>query len=67
MTGIELARAVKDGYDSAWILPNVRRALQEAVRFGTLHIQAFADVDTTGTTRGSPRRRLRPARNSRTS
>ncbi len=47
MTGIELARVVKDSYDAAWILPNVRRALMEAVRFGTLHIQAFADVDTT--------------------
>ncbi len=52
MTGIELARAVKESYDSSWILPNVRRALQEAVRFGTLHIQAFADVDTTGQLEG---------------
>lgn len=52
MTGIELARAVKNDYDSAWILPNVRQALLEAVRFGTLHIQAFADVDTTGRLEG---------------
>jgi cytosine deaminase len=52
MTGIELARAVKNDYDSAWILPNVRRALQESVRFGTLHIQGFADVDTTGRLEG---------------
>ncbi len=48
MTAIELARAVKAGYDRAWITPNVRRALVEAVRHGTLHVQAFVDVDTTG-------------------
>jgi cytosine deaminase len=47
MTGIELARAVKEGYDRAWLVPNVRRALREAVRYGTLHILAFVDVDTT--------------------
>jgi cytosine/creatinine deaminase len=52
MSGIELARAVKDGYDTAWILPNVRQALREAVRFGTLHIQAFADVDTSARLEG---------------
>jgi cytosine deaminase len=52
MTGIELARAVKESYDRSWILPNVRRALQEAARFGTLHILAFVDVDTTGRLEG---------------
>jgi len=52
MTGIELARAVKHSYDGSWILPNVRRALQESVRFGTLHLQAFCDVDTTGRLEG---------------
>ncbi len=52
MTGIELARAVKNSYDSSWILPNVRRALAESVRFGTLHLQAFCDVDTTGELEG---------------
>ena len=52
MTGIELARAVKERYDRSWILPNVRRALQDAVRFGTLHILAFTDVDTTGRLEG---------------
>ena len=45
-TGIELARGVKADYDRAWITPNVRRALREAVRNGVLHIQAFVDVDT---------------------
>ncbi len=48
MTAIELARQVKDGYDRSWIEPNVRRALIEAVRHGSLTIQAFVDVDTTG-------------------
>lgn len=48
MTAIELARTVKEQYDRSWITPNVRRALLEAVRYGTLHIQAFVDVDTTG-------------------
>jgi len=52
MTGIELARTVKERYDRAWILPNVRRALEDAVRHGTLHILAFVDVDTTGRLEG---------------
>lgn len=47
MTAIEVASAVKEGYDRNWITPNVRRALIEAVRYGTLHMQAFVDVDTT--------------------
>lgn len=47
MTSIELASAVKQNYDRAWIVPNVRRALRDAVRHGTLHVQAFVDVDTT--------------------
>lgn len=40
------ASAVKQHYDRSWIMPNVRRALDEAVRHGTLHLQAFVDVDT---------------------
>ncbi len=48
MTSIELASEVKRQYDRSWILPNVRRALDEAVRYGVLHIQAFVDVDPTG-------------------
>lgn len=47
MTAIEVASAVKRDYDRAWITPNVQRALREAVKYGTLHIQAFVDVDTT--------------------
>lgn len=47
MTSIELASAVKRQYDRSWIVPNVRAALQDAVRYGTLHVQAFVDVDTT--------------------
>lgn len=44
---IDLAREVKRDYDLSWLIPNIRRALVEAVRHGTLHILAFADVDTT--------------------
>jgi cytosine deaminase len=40
------ASAVKRQYDASWIVPNVRRALDEAVRNGVLHVQAFVDVDT---------------------
>lgn len=47
MRSIEIAAQVKREYDRSWILPNVRRALDEAVAHGTLHVQAFVDVDTT--------------------
>jgi cytosine deaminase len=43
---IELASAVKADYDRAWIEPNARRAVMEAVRFGVRHVLAFADVDS---------------------
>ena len=52
MTAIEQAARFKHQYDQAWILPNVRRALDEAVRFGNTHIRAFADVDTTARLEG---------------
>jgi cytosine/creatinine deaminase len=45
MNAIELAARVKENYDESWILPNVRQALNEAVRYGCTHIRAFADVD----------------------
>jgi cytosine deaminase len=45
-TSIDLASAVKDHYDRAWIEVNARRALREAVRHGVRHVLAFADVDT---------------------
>ena len=51
-TAIELARAVKEQYHRDWIAANVRRALRAAVRHGTLHVQAFVDVDTTGRLEG---------------
>ncbi len=44
-TAIDTARSVKAHYQREALLPNVRRALSEAVRHGTLHIQAFVDVD----------------------
>jgi len=46
MTAIEQASRVKQEYDESWILPNVRRALRLAARFGNTHIRAFADVDS---------------------
>lgn len=45
MTAIEMAARVKADYDISWILPNVRRALNEALEYGCTHIRAFADVD----------------------
>ncbi|HOO77836.1 MAG TPA: amidohydrolase family protein [bacterium] len=45
MTAIEEAAEAKADYNASWILPNVRRALKSAVRFGNTHIRAFADVD----------------------
>jgi cytosine deaminase len=45
-TSIELASAVKAGYDRSWIADNARRAVMEAVRYGVRHVLAFADVDT---------------------
>ena len=41
------ASVVKKHYDRAWIIPNVRRALDQAVLNGVLQVQAFVDVDTT--------------------
>ncbi len=52
MTAIELASAVKQDYDAAWIVPNVRRAVERAIAYGNTHIRAFADVDTTGKLEG---------------
>ncbi len=46
MTAIEQAAKVKEKYDERWIIDNVRRALDLAVRFGNTHIRAFADTDT---------------------
>ncbi len=45
MTAIELAAKVKEQYNSQWILDNVRKALQLALKYGVTHIRAFADVD----------------------
>jgi cytosine deaminase len=46
MNAIELASRVKEEYDEAWILPNVRKALDLAVKNGNTHIRALADVDS---------------------
>ena len=45
MTAIEQAARVKDNYDEKWIIENVRKACNLAVKYGNTHIRAFADVD----------------------
>jgi cytosine deaminase len=52
MTAIELAARVKEKYDEKWIIQNVRKALDLAVKYGNTHIRAFADTDTTGKLEG---------------
>ena len=46
MTTIELAARVKEKYAEEWIVKNVRRALAQAALHGSMHIRAFADVDS---------------------
>ena len=46
MTAIEQAAKVKAYYSEKWIIENVRKAVRLAIRYGNLHIRAFADVDT---------------------
>ena len=46
MTAIELAARVKEKYDEKWIIKNVRKAAEMAMKYGNLHIRAFADVDS---------------------
>ena len=46
MTGIEQAAKFKAAYDESWILPNVRKACDLALKYGNTHIRAFADVDS---------------------
>jgi len=46
MNAIELAARVKEKYDEAWIIRNVRKAVAQAAIYGNTHIRAFADVDS---------------------
>jgi cytosine deaminase len=52
LRSIELASAVKADYDRAWIEPNAREAVLQAVRYGVRHVLAFADVDTSARLEG---------------
>ena len=45
MTTIELAARIKEKYDEAWIIRNVRKAAAQAAIYGNTHIRALADVD----------------------
>ncbi|MGB7114795.1 MAG: amidohydrolase family protein [Anaerolineales bacterium] len=46
MTAIEQASSVEEHYDETWIIENVRKAVNLAIRYGNTHIRAFADTDT---------------------
>ena len=46
MTSIERAADFKACYDEKWIIENVRKACNLAVKYGNTHIRAFADVDS---------------------
>jgi cytosine deaminase len=46
LSAIDLASKVKDSYHASWIVKNARRAVALAALHGTLHIRAFADVDS---------------------
>ncbi len=52
MTAIELASEVKKHYRTERLLPQIRSALDQAVRYGMTHIRAFADTDTTARQEG---------------
>jgi cytosine deaminase len=46
MTTIELAARIKEKYNEAWIIRNVRKAVAQAAIYGNTHIRALADVDS---------------------
>ena len=54
-SAIELASKVKESYHASWIVKNARRAVALAALHGTLHIRAFADVDSRRSSRASGR------------
>ena len=46
LNSIASAAEFKAKYDEKWIIQNVRKALDLAVKYGNTHIRAFADVDS---------------------
>ncbi len=52
LESIALASAMKSAYDAAAAQDAIRVALGDAARFGTLHIQAFVDLDEAAGLRG---------------
>jgi len=46
MSAIEIAARIKENYDEAWIVPNARKAVAQAILYGSTHLRAFADVDS---------------------
>ncbi|WP_037364432.1 amidohydrolase family protein [Nakamurella lactea] len=52
MTSIELASRAKAGYQVDSAKPLIRKALDDAVRNGVLHVQAFVDLDAAAGLKG---------------
>jgi cytosine deaminase len=46
LLAIKIASRVKDIYKEDWIYRNARRAIAEMIRYGVLHVRAFADTDS---------------------
>ena len=46
LNSIASAAEFKSKYNEKWIIENVRKALDLAVKYGNTHIRAFADVDS---------------------
>jgi cytosine deaminase len=46
LSAIDLASKVKESYHASWIVKSARRAVALAALHGTLHVRAFADVDS---------------------
>ena len=46
LSSIASAAEFKSEYNEKWIIENVRKALDLAVKFGNTHIRAFADVES---------------------
>ncbi|MEM1610787.1 MAG: amidohydrolase family protein [Sulfolobales archaeon] len=46
LLAIEIASRVKERYREDWIYRNARRAIAEMIRYGVLHVRAFADTDS---------------------
>jgi cytosine deaminase len=46
LLAIKIASHVKDIYKEDWIYRTARKAIAEMIRYGVLHVRAFADTDS---------------------